>query len=160
MNYLESWIEYNVGIANDINKTFGHRHWLSVRRNQSDTVGNTMRSKVYLMNSNVMSIILYASDYRKLIGETCSSKNMFWKHVPSKILNIPWYEKVINIEVRQRAGHPLVTDLLKRRSRIYLGELRMPGDWLPCTVYEWHPEGRRKRGRPRRMNLSCEEIFL
>ena len=54
-----------------------------------------------------------------------------------RILNI--LNKVTNIE-----------DFLKRRRWTYLGHvLRMPEYRLPNTVYEWRPEGRRKRGRPR-----------
>ncbi|XP_065583129.1 uncharacterized protein LOC136042141 [Artemia franciscana] len=109
-----------------------------------------MRLKLRLLNSNVMSILLYASECWKLNTQLEKRVLAFENMCLRRILNISWQEKVTNIEVRRRTGQPLVTDLLKRRRWTYLGHvLRMPQDRLPNTVYDWRPEGRRKRGRPR-----------
>ena len=97
-----------------------------------------------------MSILLYASECWKLNTQLEKRVLAFENMCLRRILNISWQEKVTNIEVRRRTGQPLVTDLLKRRRWTYLGHvLRMPEDRLPNTVYDWLPEGRRKRGRPR-----------
>ncbi|XP_065572915.1 uncharacterized protein LOC136035222 [Artemia franciscana] len=109
-----------------------------------------MRLKLHLLNSNVMSILLFASECWKLNTQLEKRVLAFENMCLRRILNIPWQEKVTNIEARRRTGQPLVTDLLKRSRWTYLGHvLRMPEDRLPNTVYDWRPEGRRKRGRPR-----------
>ena len=149
--YLGSWIEYDGEIANEIKRKIGQAtSAFSKLKPVWRSSKYSMRLKLRLLNSNVMSILLYASECWKLNTQLEKRVLAFENMCLRRILNISWQEKVTNIEVRRRTGQPLVTDLLKRRRWTYLGHvLRMPEDRLPNTVYDWRPEGRRKRGRPR-----------
>ena len=149
--YLGSWIEYDGEIAKEIMRRIGLAT-LAFDKLKPVCCSSkySLRLKLRLLNSNVMSILLYASECWKLNVQLEKRVLAFENMCLRRILNISWQEKVTNIEVRRRTGQPLVTDLLMRRRWTYLGHvLRMPEDRLPKTIYEWRPEGRRKRGRQR-----------
>ena len=149
--YLESWIEYGGEIAIKIKRKIGQvtsafSKLKLVWRSSKYSICLTFR----LLNSNVMSILLYAGKCWKLKTQLEKRVLAFENMCLRRILNISWQEKVTNIEVRRRTGHPLVTDVLKRKRWTYLGHvLHMPEGWPLNTAYECCPEGRRKRGRPR-----------
>ena len=74
-----------------------------------------MRLKLWLMNINVMSMLLYASEYEKLNIQLEKRVLALENMCLGRIQNILWQEKVTNIEVCQQTGQSLVADLLKHR---------------------------------------------
>ena len=143
--YLGSWNGHDGEIMKEIKRRIGQA---TSAFNKLKPVWRSSKYSLRLklrLHSNGMSILFYATKCWELPLE---------KHVQAfenmclrRLLDIPWQEKVTNIEVRQRTGQTLITDLLKQRRWTYLGHiLQMPGDQLTRTVYAWRPEGRRRKG--------------
>ena len=102
-----------------------------------------------LFNSNVLSILLYASECWEINTQLEKRILAFENMILRRMLNTNWQQKIIDAEIRRKTGQPSVIELLKRRWWKYLGHvLRMKESRLPRTTYEWKPGGRRKRGRP------------
>ena len=87
-----------------------------------------------LLDSNVMSILFYASECWKLNVQLEKRVLAFENICLISILNMSRQEKVTSIDVRWRTGQPLVNDLSMHREWTFLGYvLRMPEDRLPKT---------------------------
>ena len=109
-----------------------------------------MRLKLRLFNSNVLSILLYASECWKINTQLEKRILGFENMSLRRMLNTSWQQKITNAEIRRKTGQPPVIELLKRRRCTYLGHvLRLEESGLPRTTYEWKPDGKRKRGHPK-----------
>ena len=110
----------------------------------------SMRLKLRLFKSNVLSILLYASECWKINTQLEKMILAFENMSLRRMLNTSWQQKITNAEIRRKTSQPPVIDLLKRRWWTYLGQvLRMEESRLPRTTCEWKPDGWRKRGRPK-----------
>ena len=105
--YLGSWIEYDGEIANKIKRKIGQAtSAFSKLKPVWRSSKYSMRLKLRLLGSNVMSILLYASECWKLNTQLEKRVLAFENMYLRRILNISWQEKVTNIEVCQQTGLP------------------------------------------------------
>ena len=149
--YLGSWIENTGDVTFEIKRRIGQASGAFNRLTPIWRCNRySLRLKLRLFNSNVLSILMYASECWKLNQQL--EKRIFGiENICLRmILKISWHQKITNREIRLKTNQPIVTEVLKKRRWTYLGHvLRMPEDRLPSRVYQWHPEGRRRRGRPK-----------
>ena len=66
--------------------------------------GISLKTKVRLFNSTVMTIVLYSSETWKGLKEIENRLRVFESNCLRKIMNIKWYEHVSEEEVRVRSG--------------------------------------------------------
>ena len=112
--------------------------------------GISLKTKVRLFNSTVMTIVLYSSETWKGLKEIENRLRVFESNCLRKIMNIKWYEHVSEEEVRVRSGQQSVIQKLRtQRWRYYGHVLRMGDERLPKQVLSWTPEGSRRPGRPK-----------
>ena len=110
----------------------------------------SLKLKMRLFNSNVISALLYSCECWKLNQHQEKRILAFENNCLRRILNINWRDHITNQTVRSISRQPLVTDVIRQRRWRYLGHvIRMAGDRLPRTVLEWQPEGTRRRGKPK-----------
>ncbi|XP_065565962.1 uncharacterized protein LOC136030845 [Artemia franciscana] len=110
----------------------------------------SLKLKMRLFNSNVISALLYSCECWKLNKHQEKRILAFENNCLRRILNINWRDHITNQTVRSISRQPLVTDVIRQRRWRYLGHvIRMAGDRLPRTVLEWQPEGTRRRGKPK-----------
>ena len=108
-----------------------------------------LKTKLKLFNGTVISILLYGCETWKGLKEVETKIRVFESNCLRKIMNIKWYERVTEEEVRRRSGQQsVIEELRKHRWRYYGHALRMGAERLPKQVLTWTPEGRRRRGRP------------
>ena len=148
--YLVSWIDCAGEISTEIKLRIGQA---TAAFNRLKPIWRSnkysMRLKLRLFNSNVLSILLYASECWKINTQLEKRIIAFENMSLRRMLNTSLQQKITNEEIR-RTGQPPVIELLKRRRWTYLGHvLRMEESRLPRTTNEWKPDGRRKRGRPK-----------
>nr|KAG5714295.1 hypothetical protein BaRGS_018512 [Batillaria attramentaria] len=77
-----------------------------------------------------------------------------------QILHLRWFDRVLNTDLWTRANQQPKDVQVKRRKWRWVGHtLRKE----PCNVtrqaLEWNPQGKRKRGRPKQIDLE-EELAL
>ena len=149
--YLGSWIDCDGEISTEIKRRIGQATGAFNRLKPIWRSNKySMRLKLQLFNSNVLSILLYASECWKINTQLEKRILAFENMSLRRILNTSWQQKITNAEIRRKTGLPPVIELLKRRRWTYLGHvLRMEESRLPRTTYEWKPDGRRKRGGPK-----------
>ena len=109
----------------------------------------SLRLKLRLFNSNVIPVLLYASETRDL-NNTQERRILAFKNTClRRILNIHFSQKISNEKVRRMTGQPIVTDVIRTRRWKYLGNvLRMDDSQIPKATFQSQPEGRRRRSRP------------
>jgi hypothetical protein len=66
------------------------------------------------------------------------------------ILGIWWPQKITNQKLREKTGQSKIDVEIKRRKYGWIGHtLRKSQNDVCHSVFEWNPQGRRSRGRPR-----------
>ena len=67
-----------------------------------------------------------------------------------KILRVRWPQKVSNEELHQRTKTATASEMITLRKWKWIGHvLRMDNTRICTTALTWHPEGKRKVGRPK-----------
>ena len=149
--YLGSAISNQGDIADDLSSRLGKAN--SVFR-RLDRIWKsrqiTLKSKVMLYTSLVLSVALYASETWKMTGRTAQRLDVFHQRCLRKILGISWQDRITNEEVLRRTKQRELSTLVKERRLKILGHtLRMPTGRHAKISLKWTPDGgKRKRGRP------------
>ena len=122
--------------------------------------GLPRRTNVRLFNSNVKTILMYASETWKLSEKLINRAQLFINRCLRKILNISWPERISNDELWKRTEQEPTSTRLKRRKWKWLGRtLQRDKTCIPKQSPCRKPDGHRKRGRPKntwRRNLDKE----
>ena len=137
--YLGSWIENTGDVTFEIKRRIGQA---SGAFNRPTPIWRSnkysLRLKLRLFNSNVLSIFMYASDCWKLNQQLEKRILGFENICLRRILKISWHQKITNREIRLKTNQPIVTEVLKKRRWTYLGHvLCMPEDRLLSREYQW-----------------------
>ena len=112
--------------------------------------GMSLRTKLKLFNSTVLSVLLYGSESWKGLKEIEDRIRRFESGCLRKILKIRWFDMVSEEELRRRTGQQSVIEKLRiSRWRWYGHVLRMPDQRIPKQALRWRPVGRRRVGRPK-----------
>ena len=112
--------------------------------------GMSLRTKLKLFNSIVLSVLLYGCESWKGLREIEERVRRFESGCLRKIMKIRWFDMVSEEELRRRTGQQTVTEKLKiSRWRWYGHVLRMSAQRIPKQAVQWRPAGRRRVGRPK-----------
>ena len=110
----------------------------------------SIKTKLRIFNSNVVSILTYASESWKMTKDIESKLNAFENRCLRKIMNIKWNEFRRSDEIRDMSGQPLVTTVIRKRRWRYVGHtLRRNDQRISKQALKWDAKGSRKRGRPK-----------
>ncbi|XP_048775477.2 uncharacterized protein LOC125680078 [Ostrea edulis] len=110
----------------------------------------SLRTKVQLYNSNVKSVLLYGSEYWRVIDSDMRKVEAFHNSCLRKINRIFWPNKISNKNLHQKCKSKNISTEIKQRRIRWLGHvMRMPQNRIPKVALHWTPSGKRKRGRPR-----------
>jgi endonuclease/exonuclease/phosphatase family metal-dependent hydrolase len=110
----------------------------------------SLKTKIRLLNSNVLTVLLYGCETWKDIPELDKKLASFHQRCLRRILRIKWQDHITNETVLQRTQQEdLKVTLIKRRLQ-WLGHvMRMNEERYPKMILNWHPEGFRRPGRPK-----------
>jgi hypothetical protein len=110
------------------------------------------RSKLCIFRSHVKLMLLYGSETWKVIKTITSKLQTFVNHCLRRILNIHWPEVISNEELWRRTEEIEMSIQIKRRKRNWTGHtLRKGNDAIEREAFDWNPQRKRKRGRPKQM---------
>lgn len=115
-------------------------------------------TKIRIINSLVFSMTLYGCETWILNKSTQRKIESFELWVWRRLLGISWYERQTNISVLARIDNPdSLLNIIKRRKLSYFGHIcRRDENNLEKTIMPGLVNGKRRRGRPRRMN--CDDV--
>ena len=112
--------------------------------------GISLRTKLKLFNSIVLSVLLYGCESWKGLKEIEERVRRFESGCLRKIMKIRWFDMVSKEELRRRTGQQTIVEKLRvNRWRWYGHVLRMPEQRIPKQALRWRPEGRRRVSRPK-----------
>ena len=112
--------------------------------------GMSLRTKLKLFNSIVLSVLLYWCESCKGLKEIEERVRRFERGCLRNILKIRWFEIVSEEELRRRTGQLAIIEKLRvNQWRLYGHVLRMPEERISKQALRWRPEGRRRIGRPK-----------
>lgn len=110
-------------------------------------------TKKRLGRTLVESVLCYGSELWTLSADAKRKIQVVEMDYLRRSAGISRMEKKTNIEVRRimNASEETVLDRIEKSSLKWFGHvLRMPENRWPKRVFQWAPQGRRKRGRPRK----------
>ena len=112
--------------------------------------GISVKTKLKLLNSIVMSVLMYGCESWKGLREIEERVRRFESGCLRKIMKIRWFDMVSENELRERRGQQSVIERLRiSRWRWYGHILRMQQGRIPKEALHWSPEGSRRVGRPK-----------
>ena len=107
--------------------------------------------RIRLVKCYIYPILLYGSETWTILKESTKRLEAFEMWVYRRMSRISWKDKVRNEEVLERLGvERELMQTLKTNKLVYFGHIARH-DCLPKTVLTTIQDGKRKRGRPRRM---------
>ena len=110
----------------------------------------SLRTKLRIFKSNVISTLLYGSESWKMTKTISHKLDVFQNRCLRRILQIFWPNTISNEELHQRTEvEPITTQVQRRRWRWIGHVLRQQTTSLSRVALRWTPDGRRKRGRPK-----------
>jgi hypothetical protein len=104
-----------------------------------------------MYQASVQSILLHGAETWTLNtqqeNKLLATEMGFWRRYARKSRE----EKVRNGTIREimEVGKNILEVIEEKRLRWFGHVKRMPGNRLPLKIYEWEPEGTRRRGRPK-----------
>jgi len=141
--YLGSVISSNGDVEADINTRLAKAAAVFRRLDnvwRSSTL--SLKTKLDLYTSLVVSTAIYASDTWKSTAKICQQLDVFHRRNLRKILGITWKNYVTNMEVLSRARQRRLQDIVaERRLRMAGYIIRMPPGRPANHALSWTPHG-------------------
>ena len=110
----------------------------------------SLKTKIRIFNSNVKSVLLYASETWRLTKTLLSKVQTFVNKRLRQILGIFWPNVITNEDLWARTGQEDVATTIKRRKWKWIGHtLRKEKENTTRIAMKWNPQGKRKQGRPK-----------
>ena len=110
----------------------------------------SLKTKLRLFKSNVMTTLLYGAESWKMTKTLSHKLEVFQRKCLRRILRIFWPNVINNDDLYERTHtRPIEEEIRKRRWRWIGHVLRRPSDAIPRVAIRWTPAGKRKRGRPK-----------
>ena len=127
---------------------------------------NTWRAKIKvttklrIYNAVVITTLLYGAETWATTRQQEQRIDAFDTRCLRSILNIRWWHRTRNADVRERTQQPYASLIMKRNRLRWFGHVqRMDPHRIPHKVYNWDPAvigGRRRQGRQRQRWIdSC-----
>ena len=108
------------------------------------------KTKIRIFKSNVLSVLLNATESWKVTKGICHILEVFQNKCLRRILHIFRPNNISNAELDERTGMlPISLEVKKIRWR-WIGHVnRMPPTSIPRVTMHWTTAGTRRRGRPK-----------
>ena len=149
--YLGSIVSTNEATHNDINSRLGKAQCaFAVFRPIWRSKQLRLKTTIHIYNSNVKSVLLYGSEYWRVIQSDMKHLDAFDNRCLRRICGVYWPNVISNKDLFKVMKTRCLTDDIKCRRMRWLGHVfRMEPDCTAKIALRWTPPGKRKPGRPR-----------
>ena len=108
------------------------------------------RTKLRIFSSNVKFVLMYGSETWRVTSISSKKTQTFINKCLRQILHLKWFDKVPNTDLWTRANQEPMHVQIRRRKWRWVGHtLRKEPTNLTRQAFDWNPQGKRKRGRPK-----------
>ena len=108
------------------------------------------RTKLRIFSSNVKFVLMYGSETWRVTSISSKKTQTFINKCLRQILRLKWFDKVPNTDLWTRANQEPMHVQIRRRKWRWVGHtLRKEPTNLTRQAFDWNPQGKRKRGRPK-----------
>ena len=149
--YLGSKISKDGGTDEDVKARIRKaQHAFTILRPVWRSTAITANTKLRLFGSNVKSILLYGSETWRVTKAISSKVQSFINRCLRRILRLQWFDRVSNADLWERTSQrPVALEIRKRKWRWVGHTLRKEQANITRQSFQWNPQGKRKRGRPK-----------
>lgn len=111
----------------------------------------SLHTKIRIFNSNVKSVLLYGCETWLVTDSLTRKIQVFVNRCLRRILGIYWPNTISNHDLHQKCHQEPVELDIRRRKWGWIGHtLRKDASTIARQALDWNPQGRRKRGAPKR----------
>ena len=132
-------------IKERISKT---RHAFMLLRPVWHTTSVSLKTKLSIFSSNVISVLLYGSETWRLTAMLINKIQVFVYKCLRGILSIRWPEKIRNEDLWQQTGQEPIEAEIKKRSWRWIGHTEENTEASPKLRWSGTHRGNRKEGAP------------
>ena len=149
--YLGAVLDNEGGTGADIRRRMSlARTTFAMLRPVWKSTSLSIKTKLHVFNSNVMSVLLYCSEMWRITSADEEKVDVFQRTCLRRILKIYWPTTISNEELYKAAQTKSVSNIITRRRWQWIGHvLRRERDSNMRVALTWTPEGKRKQGRPK-----------
>jgi|SRR6218665_572434 len=105
----------------------------------------------YIYTAIVVSTLLYGSETWPMTVANRKRLEAARHRWLRRILHVSWRNKITNKSIRERTGQEDMENIIRKRRLRWLGHVwRMDMDRRANQALHWVPEGRKRKGRPRK----------
>ena len=150
--YLGSVVNESGGTDEDIKRRIGlARQAFTSLGKVWKSSGISKNTKIRIFNSNVKAVLLYGSETWKTSEATTKRIQTFINRCLRSILKIKWQDKVENEKLWEMCGQKTIERQILERKWRWIGHtLRKDSGNRARQALDWNPQGKRRRGRPRK----------
>jgi len=113
--------------------------------------GSEIKTKIRLCEAVVLSTLLYDSETWPMMVANGRKLDAAHNKCLRRILHSSWRDKITNKEIWKRTGQEDMGNIIRRTRLRWMGHVaRMKRKRKAVHAIDWSPEGKRKRGRPRK----------
>ncbi|VDP19432.1 unnamed protein product [Schistosoma margrebowiei] len=106
--------------------------------------------KVTVINTNVMTVLLYGAETWRTTKTTIKHVQVFINNCLRRILNIYWPDTISNSLLWERTNQPPAEEEIRKIRWKWIGHtLSKSSNCITKQALTWNPKGRRKRGWPK-----------
>jgi len=160
--YLGSYISADSNIEKEISTRIGLAAQAFNRlRNVWKSTSLQTKTKLRIYNSNVRSVLLYASETWRMNKKIGSRLKGFEERCLRQVSKLRWEQCVTNIKVIRPTGiNNIVLEVKQRHWRWLSHVLRMNKSRQPQRALRWAPPGKRHREEMATVGKTWNEIEL
>ena len=144
----------NISVENSVQKDISARinkamnSYCSLRNIWKSNV-YSLKTKVRLFNSNVISVPLYGCQSWQVNKNDMHKLDVFQTKCLRRICNIFWPNKIYNDDLYRRTNSLPISYQFKKHRMRWLGHiLRMPQYYIPKVALRWTPTGKMLKSCP------------
>jgi hypothetical protein len=145
-HYLGSLVKADGG-AEDVKTRISKANIAFIHLNNIWRAGYlSLRTKIFIFESNVKSVLLYGCETWKSTTKIRRSMQVFINRCLRKILQIRWPDTITNEVLWEQTGQKPLENHIKKRKWSWIGHtLRKPSGITGKDALDWNPQGKRKR---------------
>ena len=149
--YLGSVISKDGGTDKDISVRIGKARY-AFRALQPVWLSRqlSLNTKLRIFSTNVKSVLLYGCETWRSTRALHNKLHVFVNKCLRYILGVRWLNVISNEELQRRTNMESIVTSVKRRKWRWIGHtLRRESNNVARQAFHYHPQGKRKVGRPK-----------
>ena len=117
-----------------------------------------LRSKFRIFNTNVKTVLMYGAETWRVTKNIADKVQAFVNRCLRYMLGVRWPETISNENLWRKAQEERMLSQIRRKKWKWIGHtLRKQRESVTRQAFFWNPQGKRKRGRPKKQREKVSQ---